>query len=180
MKSFTSTPHFDSNPLLQSWDTAGEFPPFAQVKPEYFVPAFKFAMDAQRAEIAFITNNSNTPTFANTIQALDQTGTQLSRIAMLFDNLTDSASTPDLQNAELALAGPRAAFASEVFTNTALFQRIDTLAANQDSLGLSEEQTQLLRRFHLDFVRAGAMLSEQSRQRLGEIAERLAQLFAQF
>ena len=96
-----------ANPLFQSWDSAGEFPPFSQVKPEHFVPAFKVAMDAQRAEIAFITNNIDKPTFANTIEALDRSGTQLSRIEMLFDNLTSSASTPDLQQAELALAADR-------------------------------------------------------------------------
>ena len=180
MQDTTNTLIFDPNPLLQSWDAAGQFPPFAQVKPEHFVSAFTAAMDTQRTEIAGVTSDPAAPTFANTIEALDHTGTQLSRIEMLFDNLTDSASTPDLQNVELELAGPRAAFASEVFTNTALFQRIDTLHAKQDSLGLSEEQTQLLQRFHLDFVRAGARLDEQSRQRLGEIAQRLAQLFAQF
>ena len=169
-----------ANPLLQSWDSAGEFPPFSQVKPEHFVPAFKVAMDAQRAEIAFITNNIDKPTFANTIEALDRSGTQLSRIEMLFDNLTSSASTPDLQQAELALAAPRAAFTTEVFTNAALFQRINALAQMQDDLDLTEEQSQLLKRFHLDFIKSGAKLRGQPRLRLGEIVERLAQLSTQF
>ena len=169
-----------TNPLLKSWDAAGEFPPFAQIKPEHFAPAFQIAMDAQRAEIACITNHPDAPTFANTIEALDHTGTQLDRIAMLFDNLTESASTPELLQAELALAGPRAAFATEVFTNALLFERIDALLSKHDTLGLTEEQSQLLKRFHLDFVRAGAKLSGQSSRRLAAIVERLAQLCAQF
>ena len=184
MDTTTSNPDLMDNPLVKSWDSSGEFPPFSQVKPEHFEPAFKIAMDAQRAELALIANHADgtiaDPTFANTIEAFDRTGARLSRITLLFENLIDSASTPDLQQVELALAGPRAAFATEVLTNTALFQRIDALFVKQDALGLTEEQRQLLNRFHLDFVRAGARLSGPAKQKLGEIIERLAQLSAKF
>jgi peptidyl-dipeptidase Dcp len=169
-----------TNPLLEPWNTPYELPPFAQILPEHFLPAFQAAMQAHQDEIAAITANVQPPSFENTVVALDQAGGLLERIDLLFDNLTSSETSPELQAVQLKIAPLLATHRSSMFLNAALFARVDAVHAQRDSLGLDEEQTRLLNRKHLDFVRAGAKLTGGARDRYAQIMRRLAQLNAQF
>jgi peptidyl-dipeptidase Dcp len=169
------------NPLLSDWSQASQFPPFAAVKPEHFAPAFSSAMQQQRDEIKAITDNTQAASFDNTIAAFDRTGRQLNLISMLYSNLLSSRSSEALQAVELEWAPKLAAFANEVASNRALFARIDAvMQSGQAAAALTEEQQELLKRIHLDFVRQGAQLSGTASDRFGAIGERLAQIQAQF
>jgi len=169
-----------NNPLLQSWDAPDALPPFDRARAEHFVPAFETAIAAHDAEIAAIASAAHSPTFDNTIAALDKAGRMLSRIELLFWNLTASETSPALQAVEREMSPRLAAHHSATLLNDALFARIDALHQRRSDLGLFPEQRKLLDRVHLDFTLAGARLAPDAKRRIAEIVERLATLSTQF
>jgi peptidyl-dipeptidase Dcp len=166
------------NPLLSAWNTPYGLPPFEAVKTEHFLPAFEAAFAAHDAQIAAIADDSAPPTFDNTVAALDRTGELLERIGLLFSNLCASHTSDALQAVQREAAPLLAAHESKIFLNAKLFTRLD--AVKQKAADLDDEQRRLLERMHLDFVRAGAKLSGDARQRYAQIVQKLAQLYAQF
>jgi peptidyl-dipeptidase Dcp len=169
-----------SNPLLQPWSTPYGLPPFGAIYPAHFVPAFDRALPLHWSEIDAIANLSTPPDFDNTIAALDVSGRLLDRITLLFHNLTASETSPELQAVQLIMAPRLAAHDNAVYMHAGLFARIDTLHAQRSALGLDADQLRLLERIHLDFVRAGARLQGQQRERWGAIVGELATLCTQF
>jgi peptidyl-dipeptidase Dcp len=169
-----------SNPLLSSWTGPYGLPPFAAVRAEHFAPAFAEAMREHLVEVDAIGGTAAPATFANTVAALDSAGRRLERIGALFHNLTSSETSPALQAVEREMAPILAGHDSRVYTHAALFARIDALHAKRASLGLSDEQTRVLERYHLDFVRAGAKLAPPERARYAELMQRLAELTTRF
>jgi len=168
------------NPLLIDWDTPFGLPPFAAIGPDHFKPAFQRAMQLHRNEISAIASQSQAPTFDNTVAALDAAGRLLGRLEALFQNLSASATSPELQSVQREMAAPLAAHASAMYMDAALFARIDRLHADRAQLDLTPEQRRLLERLHLEFVRSGARLVGPERQRYGHIMERLAELTTEF
>ncbi len=169
-----------SNPLLECWNTPHGLPPFDHIRPEHFEPALRQAMIEHRGEIAAITGQAAAPSFDNTLAAFDRSGQLLGRVAMAFYNLTSSATGPELQAVQRAVAAPLAAHSSAVYQDAALFARVDQLHESRGSLGLSPEQLRLLERIHLAFVRAGAQLGAQAQQRQAQIMQELARLTTRF
>lgn len=169
-----------ANPLLRPWDTPHGVPPFADVAPGHFGPAFAAALAEHREEIAAIANDPAPPTFANTIVAFDRAGGSLARIARLFFNLAASATSPALQAVERDVAPAFAAHHAKILLDSTLFARVDALHRRRDELGLDPEALQLLDRTHLDFVFAGARLPDDARARIAAIDERIATLYTQF
>ena len=168
------------NPLLQDWTGPYGLPPFATLLPGHFLPAFDVALPAHLVEIDAIANNPAPVSFANTLQALDESGRLRIRIDLLFHNLTASETSPELQAVEREMAPRQAAHHNAIYMNAALFQRIDALYARRAELPLESEQLRLLERIHLDFVRAGARLAPETRQRYGTVMQEMASLCAQF
>ncbi|MEQ1517687.1 MAG: M3 family metallopeptidase, partial [Usitatibacteraceae bacterium] len=168
------------NPLLETWNGPYGLPPFSTTKPEHFAPAFEVALSAHRAELDAIAANPVPPSFDNTVAAFDKSGRLLSRIWLMFHNLTSSETSPALQAVERAMAAPLATHTNAIYMHAALFRRVDALYEKRETLGLTTEQNRLLERVHLDFVRAGARLSAEAQVRYGRIMERLAELNTQF
>ncbi|MDN3578155.1 M3 family metallopeptidase [Chitinimonas viridis] len=168
------------NPLLQDWHTPYGLPPFDQVNAGHFIPAFDLAMPAHLAELDAIASQAAPASFDNTVVAFDAAGRLLTRIELLFDNLSSSETSPALQEVELIMAPRIAAHKNAIYMHAALFSRIDALYGQRAELGLDSEQLRLLERIHLDFVRAGAKLPEDKRQRYGEVMEALAGLCTRF
>ena len=169
-----------SNPLLQPWDTPHGLPPFEKLAPEHFAPALDLALHEHLGDIERIAGDLQAPRFDNTIAALDRSGRLLDRIASLFYNLASSETSPALQEVERRMAPVLAAHHNKVYTNAALFKRIDALHAQRASLSLSSEQRRVLERIHFDFVRAGALLAPAAQERYGEIMQGLAELTTRF
>lgn len=170
-----------SNPLLQDWnDQPYGLPPFARIEAVHFAPAFEAALAEHRAELDRIAAQSEPPSFENTIAAFDRSGRLLARLEHLFYTLGASATSPELQAAQRALAAPLAAHGNAVYMHAALFKRVDALYAERQALGLSAEQLRLLERIHLDFVRAGAKLQGEAQARYAQVVERLAELHTLF
>ncbi len=169
-----------SNPLLREWDTPFGLPPFAEFSAADFAPALALALKLHREEIDAIAAATDAPTFDNTIAAFDRSGRLISRIEAVFSNLTASHSSPELQAVEREMAAPLAAHGNAIYMHMPLFKRVDALYEQRHTLGLDAEQTRLLERIHLDFVRAGAKLSADAQKRYAEVTEKLAELTTTF
>ena len=168
------------NPLLSSWTTPDEIPPFALIKPKHFVAAYDHAFAAHDIEIAAITASRHQPDFENTIAALERSGKALQRVDSVFHLLIGADSNEALLEIERELAPRAASHWTYIHTNPDLFRRIDALMQHIDTLGLNAEQKRVLERYHTAFRRAGAALDGAAKRRLAEIIERLAALGTTF
>ncbi|SHJ74365.1 M3 family metallopeptidase [Pseudozobellia thermophila] len=165
-----------NNPLLAAFDTA----PFDKIKNEHFKPAFLKAMEDARAEIDAITENSEAPTFENTIEALEFSGQQLDRISSIFFNLNSAETNEEIQKIAQEVSPLLSEFSNDITLNERLFNRIKTVYGQRESLDLNPEQQTLLEKKYKHFSRNGANLPEDKKKRLRQIDSELAQLKLKF
>lgn len=168
------------NPLLTPWTTRFGLPPFGEIKPEHFGPAFEQAMAEQKARFEAIATNPEAPSVANTLEALETAGELMGKVGRVFWNLTGSDATPELQAIEREVAPKLARFHAELMTDARLFARIKALYDRRDTLDLTAEQRRLLDCTFRWFSRSGGGLEAPARERLKEIAEQLSQLGTKF
>src|SRR3569833_1744269 len=169
-----------TNPFFDTWDTPRGVPPFEAIRDEHYAPAYKQALAEHDKEIAAIAGNGEAPSFDNTIAALELAGKNLRRLDMVFSQLAGANTNPTLQGVERDLAPVVARHWNDIFLNAKLFARIDQLYRQRNSLGLDAEAKRVLERYHLDFVRSGAQLTDAQRARFAEMVERLAVLATDF
>jgi peptidyl-dipeptidase Dcp len=178
------------NPLLTESSLPYHVPPFDRIKDEHFAPAIEAGMRDQLKEVDAVANNSEKPTFDNTIVALERTGRLLDRAERTFSNLNACNTNPTMQKIETEMAPKLAAHLDAIHLNTKLFARVRELYDNRDKLaaaspsggglGLDPESAYLLERYYKDFVRAGAKLSDADKEKLKKINAELATLQTQF
>ena len=168
------------NPLLGDWKTPFGIPPFDGIGDGDFAPAYEAALAEDRADVDRIAADPAPPTFANTIEALERSGRALDRVGAVFFNLAGAHTNDALEALQRELSPRLAAHRAATMMNAALFQRVDALVAQRDSLGLTAEQDRVLTLYHRMFVRAGARLQGTDRQRLTEVMQRLASLGTAF
>ncbi|WP_024506139.1 M3 family metallopeptidase [Bradyrhizobium sp. ARR65] len=176
----TMLPQAHTNPLLKGWETPHQTPPFDEITPEDFLPAFEQAFTDHSAEIAAITHDPTTPDFDNTITALERSGKLLNKISAVFYDLVSAHSNPEILKLDEEVSLRMARHWNPIMMNGVLFGRIAMLHDNRNSLKLTGEQMRLLERTYTRFQRAGAGLSEDGKKRMAEINERLAQLGTTF
>ena len=169
-----------TNPLLQDWTTPFALPPFAQIEDAHFAPALDRALEDGRAAIKAIAERSETPSFANTIEALERAGKPLSRVLSVFFSVAGADTNPKRQELQRAFSPRLAAYSSEVYANKPLFKRIETLWDKRDTLDLTPEQDRLLYLTRRRFIRAGAALEGAEEARMRDIMSRLAELGTAF
>jgi peptidyl-dipeptidase Dcp len=169
-----------ANPLLKPWTTPFETPPFAEILPEHFLPAFEQAFADHSAEIAAITHDPSAPDFANTITALERSGKLLSKVSAVFYDLVSAHSNPAILEIDKEVSPRMARHWNPIMMNAVLFGRIALLHQNRATLGLTGEEMRLLERSYTNFHRAGAGLDEVAKKRRAEINERLAELGTSF
>ncbi|SEB89741.1 peptidyl-dipeptidase Dcp [Maribacter dokdonensis] len=160
------------NPLLSQFDTA----PFSKIKNEHFKPAFLQSIEEARAEIDAITENTDAPTFENTIEALEFSGQQLDRISSVFFNLNSAETNEEIQKIAQEISPLLSEFGNDITLNEALFKRVKAVYDQKDNLELTVEQNTLLDKKYKSFSRNGANLSEDKKKRLREIDAKLAKL----
>ena len=160
------------NPLLSPFDTA----PFSQIKNEHFKPAFLQSIEDARAEIDAITENTDAPTFENTIESLEFSGQQLDRISSVFFNLNSAETNEEIQKIAQEVSPLLSEFGNDIALNEALFNRVKAIYDQKDSLNLTVEQNTLLDKKYKSFSRNGANLSEEKKTRLRAIDAKLAKL----
>ena len=171
-----------TNPFFTRSARPFELPPFDEIAEEHFAPAFDAGMAEHRAEVDDIVGNPDPPTFENTIVALERAGQLLNRTSIVFFNLTGTNSTPTLRAIESDYAPKLTAHSDAIRLDPRLFARIkavfDAFDGGQQST--NAEAAMLVKRYHLDFVLAGAGLDDDGRARLAELNQRLSTLSTQF
>src|SRR5215813_8266821 len=168
------------NPLLAESSLPYHVPPFDKIKDEHFAPAIEQGMREQLKEVDAVANNSEKPTFDNTIVALERTGRLLDRAERTFSNLNACNTNPTLQKIDKEMAPKLAAHRDEIFLNPKLFARVKALYDKRNELGLDAQSAYLLERYYKDFVRAGANLADVDKEKLKKINAELATLQTQF
>ncbi len=172
----TASAGAEDNPLLRPWQTPFETPPFSEIRPEHFLPAFEQAFSDHSAEVAAITHDPATPDFANTITALERSGKLLAKVSAVFYDLVSAHSNPAILEIDKEVSPRMARHWNPIMMDAVLFGRIAMLHENRRQLGLTGEQLRLLERTYTRFHRAGAGLDETAKARMAEINERLARL----
>ncbi|AWA29723.1 peptidase M3 [Flavobacterium magnum] len=150
--------------------------PFSTIAPEHFKPAFEEAITLAKAEIEAIVSNTESPTFANTIEALDFSGEALDRISNIFFNLNSAETNEQIQQIAQEISPILTAFSNDITLNETLFAKIKALHDRRDQLNLSTEQLTLLDKKFKGFSRNGALLPDEKKKRLREIDTELASL----
>ena len=168
------------NPFFQEWNTPYEVPPFLDIKDEHYMPAYEQGMKENLEEIDVIVNNPEAPTFANTIEELERTGKLLSKVGRVFSNLASSNTNPKLQELQRELSPMLSAHYDKISLNEGLFNRVDAIWQNRENLDLTKEQTKLLNDTRKGFVRSGALLSENQKERISEINSKISGLSTSF
>ena len=169
-----------TNPFFEDWTAPYGAPPLDRIAPEHFAPAYERALAEHVAEIAAIADNPDPPGFENVVVALEKSGQLLTRVEGVFHNLASAATSEALKAVELEMAPRLSAHWSAISMNPVLFGRLDAVYRMRETLNLDAESMRVLERYHLDFVRAGARLHGEDRDRLAAIAQRLAVLGTQF
>jgi peptidyl-dipeptidase Dcp len=169
-----------TNPLLAAWTAPFEAPPFAEITPAHFRPAYDVALAAHVTEIDAIAGSTDAPTFANVIEAMETSGEMLDRVSSVFGNLAGADTNDALEEIERDLAPIMSRHFSAISLNEKLFQRIKSVYEQRETLKLAAEQQRVLERYYINFVRSGGGLPDGKKKRLAEINERLATLSTQF
>jgi peptidyl-dipeptidase Dcp len=169
-----------ANPLLEAWTLPGGTPPFPAIRPEHFRPAFDRAMADHMAEIEAIASAADTPSFANTITALERSGHALEQVSAVFHALTGAHTNDALMAIEREMSPLLAAHRNRIHLHDGLYARIKALWERHDALGLAREEARVLERYHVTFRRAGAGLATDAKRRIAAIGERLAALGTAF
>jgi peptidyl-dipeptidase Dcp len=180
MNGMTRPTSASKNPLLNDWTGPFGLPPLGAIKPEHFRPAFDRALAAHRAEIGTISANPATPSFGNTIEALEKSGHDLDRVSNVFFVLAGAATSDEIEAVEREVSPLLARHSNALYLDRVLYARIAALYGRRETLGLDAEQARVLDRYHTRFVRAGAALDKSAQDRLATINERLASLGTQF
>ena len=160
------------NPLLIPFDLA----PFSKVKNEHFFPAFEILINEAKAEIDAIADSTETPTFENTIEAMEFSGNQLDRVSSLFFNLNSAETNDEIQKIAQEVSPLLTEFGNDVTLNPDLFKRVKAVYETKDSLDLSPEQITLLDNSYKGFSRNGANLNDTDKDQLREIDNKLSKI----
>ncbi|MFO7978086.1 MAG: M3 family metallopeptidase [Bacteroidales bacterium] len=168
------------NPFFQAYQTPFGVPPFDQIENQHFMPAFEEGMRQQEEAIEHITSNPDSPTFENTIAALDYSGTLLSKVVSVFFNYNSSNTSEEIQQIAQEVSPLLSEHGDNIMLNKELFERVKVIHDQKDKLDLTDEQMRLLEETYKAFTRNGALLSEDKQERFREINQQLALLTLQF
>ncbi len=167
--------------LLDPWSGPyGGVPPWNLVRPDEFVATFQAAITAAEAEIEAIADNPSPATFENTVVALETSGRTLTRLNALFSVHTSNLNVGVMPDVERSVVPKLSEHEDKIIQNSRLFARIETVANDPQTKQLDPSQQRLVEQLYKRFVRQGAKLSPQDKERLSKINLRLASLFTDF
>jgi Zn-dependent oligopeptidase len=162
--------------FLKKSETKHNSAPFNQIKLTDYKEAFEKTIELARNEIDSIVNNSELPTFSNTIEALDFSGEKLDRLSSIFFNLNSAETCDEMQKIAQEVSPLITAFSNNIALNEDLFKRVKAVYDQKDTLNLTTEQATLLDKKFKGFSRNGALLNEEDKLKLREIDTELAKL----
>lgn len=168
------------NPFFSDYGTYLEAPAFDKIKNEHYMPAFIEGMKQNKAEIEAICNNSETPTFENTIWAYDKSGELLGKVGGVFFNMMECMSDDELLQIAEEVMPMMSAHGDDIAMNPVLFEKIKYVYDHRAEMNLDDQQNRVVEKYYNDFIRRGANLNEEDQAKLREINERLSILSLQF
>lgn len=168
------------NPFYSKYKTVHQTIPFDEIKTEHYLPAFKQAMKLHTEEINKIVNQQASPTFKNTLEAMENAGEMLSKVASPFYNLLSSETTDELQKIAEEISPLLTEHSNSITLNEKLFDRIKVVYEQKDKLNLTTEQAMLLQKTFDSFANNGANLSAEDKEKYRELTKKLSLLTLQF
>ena len=168
------------NPFFSEWNTPYEIPDFQRIKTEHYMPAFREGMKQQKEWIDNIANNSEEPTFGNTIVPYEYSGQLLQEVSAVFFNLSECENSPEMEAIAEEVTPLLSAHEDDIALNQKLFARIKAVYDQRESLDLNPEQRRLLEETYKGFVRGGANVPEEQQARFRELNEQIASLTLRF
>lgn len=169
-----------ANPFFAEWNTPYNIPDFSRIKPEHYMPAFEEGIRQQKSEIDAIVNNTEDPTFENTILAYEYSGQLLKEVSSVFFNLSECENSDEMEAIEEKVTPMLAAHGDDIALNAKLFDRIKAVYEQRESLNLNPEQARLLEETYKGFVRGGANVPTEKQERFRQINEQIASLTMRF
>ena len=164
----------NSNPFYQESSLYLKYPPFDKIKNAHYAPAFEKGMADHLVEIDAIADSKEAPTFENTIVAMEKSGQLLDRVATVFFALASANTNDSLETIRSEMAPKLSTHGDQILLNGKLFERVRTLHDSRSELGLDTESVRLVEETYKQFVRSGAKLSADEKERLREINSQLA------
>ena len=162
--------------FLKKFTTKYNTAPFSKINLSDYKEAFEKTIELARTEIDSIVKNTETPTFSNTIEALDYSGEQLDRLSNIFFNLNSAETCDEMQKIAQEVSPLLTAFSNDIALNEDLFKRVKAIYDQKDTLTLTTEQATLLDKKFKGFSRNGALLNEEDKLKLREIDTELAKI----
>ncbi len=164
------------NPFMQEWDTPYGVPPFEKIKVEHYLPAFEEGMKQHDAEIKAIVENTEAPTFDNTILALENSGDLLNKVSLVFFNLSECMNSPEMEAVAEDVFPKLSQHSDNISLNADLFKKVKAVYDQRESLKLNPEQMRLLEETYKGFVRGGANIAPENQERFRAINKELSSL----
>ena len=168
------------NPLIDFPQTPFGSLAFDAIEPAHFMPAAEHWMDVARERISAITENTDAPSFGNTLVPLEFASKELGVVSSCFFNLNSAETNEDIQTIARELSPKLTLFNNETLLNEALFVRIKAVWENREQEQLDAESARLLKETYEGFVRNGALLEGEKRESLKSISEKLSKLSLSF
>lgn len=169
-----------TNPLLEEWTTEFGVPPFDKIKTEHYAPAFEEAMKMHNEEIAAIVASEEEPSFENVILAMDNAGVKLYELNLIFGMLSSSDMDDKMQEVQNTMIPRVEEHYNSIMLNDKLFEKVKAVYDKRKSLKLDEVQMRLVEKTYNKFVRSGALLSGEAKERLMTINAELSELSIRF
>jgi len=180
IESAMTTSPIESNPFFAESPLYLHYPQFDKIENSHFAPAFERGMEEHLAEIDDITNQSEAPTLDNTLIPLERSGQTLDRVATVFFALAGANTNDEIEEIRTEMAPKLSAHRDQILLNSKLFTRVQALYEQRESLELDPESLRLIEENHKDFVRAGAQLAEDEKEKLKAMNAELATLQTSF
>ena len=168
------------NPFLSPYNTPHNTVPFHLIKIEHYEPALSKGMREQNEEIDAIVNNTEEPTFLNTIVALEKSGALLERVTTVFGNLMSAETSDEMQELAEKIMPVLSEHSNNISLNEKLFARIKTVYDRKEELDLNGEEKQLLQKTYDGFVRSGAGLTGEDKEKFRRLNTELSVLTLRF
>ncbi|MBR5663965.1 MAG: peptidase M3, partial [Bacteroidales bacterium] len=169
----------NENPFFSDYGTYLEAPAFDKIKNEHYLPAFKEGMKQQKAEIEAICNNTEEPTFENTIWAMDKSGKLLNKVSGVFFNMMECMNNDEMQAIAEEVMPLMTAHGDDISMNPVLFEKVKYVYDHRAEMNLDDQQNRVVEKYYKDFIRSGAGLNEEDQAKLREINEKLSMLSLQ-
>ncbi|MEP1096712.1 MAG: M3 family metallopeptidase, partial [Cyclobacteriaceae bacterium] len=170
----------NGNPFYQEYDTPYGVPPFEQIKDEHYMQAFEDGMAQQMEEVEAIANNTEAPTFENTIEAFEKTGPLLNKVSKVFSNLSSAHTNDSIKGLSRVVSPLLSSHRDNIFLNEKFYQRVKKLNDQKEELNLTVEQGKLLGNYYRGFVRAGAGLNAEEKSKMRELNGKMSSLAVKF